>query len=150
MVTYETMCVPAVCVCCQKKHLQRCTKAPLLPIPVREAFERIGVDVIRPLKRSRSGNKYIICFTDYLTKWAKAFPICHQKADLIANILVNQIIFRHGAPSVLLGDREKNFLSKIVSQTCRLFRVNKANTTAYIDLRQTDSRRIEWLVSSNT
>ena len=96
-------------------------EAPLLPIPVGEAFERVGVDVIGPMKRSRSGNKYIICFTDYLTKWAEAFPIRHQKTDLIADILVNQIIFRHGAPSGFLNDRGKNFLSKIVSQTCQFF-----------------------------
>ena len=75
-------------VCSQNKHPQRRTKAPLLPIPVGEAFERVGVDVIGPMRPSRSGNKYIVCFTDYLTKWAEAFPIRHQKADIIADILV--------------------------------------------------------------
>ena len=96
-----------------------------------ESFERIAVDIVGPLKRTRSGNKYIVCFTDYLTKWAEAFPIKRQTADVIASILVNKIIFRFGSPRTLLSDRGSQFLGRVVRQTCRLFKIKKANTTAY-------------------
>src|SRR3954454_18967594 len=44
----------------------------LNPIKVRKAFERIGIDFIGPLERTRRGNKYILVVTDYLTKWPEA------------------------------------------------------------------------------
>ena len=97
-------------VCARKKNPQRRTKAPLLPIPVGESFERIAVDIVGPLKRTCIGNKYIVCFTDYLTKWAEAFPIKRQTADVIASILVNKIIFRFGSPRTYLVIEAPNFL----------------------------------------
>ena len=34
-------------------------------------------------------------------------------------LLVDEIIARHGAPKVLLSDRGKNFLSKLVAEVLR-------------------------------
>ena len=32
-------------------------KAPLLPIPVQDAFERVGCDIVGPFPVSKSGNR---------------------------------------------------------------------------------------------
>ena len=106
-------------------------QSTLTPYPRGESFERLGVDIIGPLKRTRSGNKYIVCFTDYLTKWAEAFPVKRQTAEVIASLLVNKIIFRFGSPATLLSDRGTQFLGRVVRQTCKLFKIKKVNTTAY-------------------
>ena len=44
---------------------------------------------------------------------------------------MNEIIARHGAPRVLLSDTGNNFLSKVVADVCRVFRIHKVNTSSY-------------------
>ena len=48
-------------------------------------------------------------YIDYLTKWVEAFPIKDQKAETVARVLVDEVIYHHGAPERLLSDRGSNF-----------------------------------------
>ena len=46
--------------CCDfamRKSPRNCHKAPLLPIPVQDAFERVGCDIVGPFPVSKSGNR---------------------------------------------------------------------------------------------
>ena len=117
--------------CATKKNPKGVHKAPLLPIPVEGAFDRLGIDCLGPFPVTYSNNKYIVAMTDYLTKWPEAFAVPNIEASTIAEILVDQVITRHGAPRTLLSDRGSNFLSKLVLEVCKLINTNKANTTAY-------------------
>ena len=54
------------------------------------------------------GSRYIVVLSDYLTRWVEAFPVPSVEATVIARLLVNEIISRHGAPRVLLSDRGVN------------------------------------------
>jgi hypothetical protein len=65
---------------------------------------------ILELSTTNSGNKYVIVFTDYLTKWVEAFPLRDQTAESIARIFINEIVSRHSAPRELLSDRGTNFM----------------------------------------
>ena len=78
-----------------------------------------------------SGNRYIVVFTDYFTKWPEAFAVPSIEATRIAQLLLDHIIARHSAPRVLLCDRGQNFLSKVVSAVCDLYQIRKVNTSAY-------------------
>ena len=89
------------------------------------------MDVVGPLPTTDLGNKYIIVFSDYLTKWPEAFAMRDQKADTIARIFVEEIVFRYGAPKKLLTDRGKNFLSNIIKEICELFKIMKLSTSPY-------------------
>ena len=105
--------------CSMRKSPRNSKKAPLLPIPVEGAFDRVAVDVLGPLPPSNKGNRYIVVFSDYLTRWCEAFPVPSVEATVIARLLVDEIISRHGAPRVLLSDRGTNFLFKIVNDVCK-------------------------------
>ena len=105
-------------------------KSPLLPLSVEGAFDRLAVDVMGPFPPSNAGNRYIVVFSDYLTKWVEAFAIKSQDAATIARLLLDEVIARHGAPRTLLSDRGKNFLSALIKEICALFRIRKCNTTA--------------------
>ncbi len=94
----------ASCATCSTARNPRTHRAPLIPIPVGEAFERLGVDVVGPLPKSNKCNQYIICFTDYLTKFAIAKPLRNQQAETVAAVLINDVILRYGAPAYLLSD----------------------------------------------
>ena len=103
---------------------------PLTPIPVSDQFDRVGVDVLQ-MPQSDSGNRYIVAFVDYLTKWAEAFTVPNQTALTIARLLVEEIVPRHGVPRELLSDRGANFLSKLMAEVCQLLGAKKINTSAY-------------------
>ena len=93
-------------------------------------FEKLGVDILE-LTRTSSGNRYVIVFTDYLTKWVEAFAIRDMKSDTVAKILVNETICRHGAPKQLLSDQGANFLSNVMKNVCEYFKIHKINTAPY-------------------
>ena len=113
--------------CAMKKSPRNTHKAPLLPIPVENAFDRLAVDCLGPFPISNAGNRYVVVFTEYLTRWPEAFAV----ARTIARLLVNHIVLTHGAPRTLLSDRGKNFLSSLVRSVCELLNTKKVNTTAY-------------------
>ena len=117
--------------CAMKKRPRAINKAPLLPISVENAFERVGVDCVGPFPVSKSGNRYIVVFSDYLTKRPEAFAVPTIDAHVIAKLFVQEIIGRHGAPRKLLSDRGQNFLSKLLKEICRLVNTEKVFTTSY-------------------
>ena len=120
------------CVDCAIKNFPRNRhRAPLLPIPVENAFDRVAVDCLGTFPRSNAGNCCVVVFTEYLTRWPEAFAVPNIDARTIANLLVERILARHGAPRTLLSDRGTNFLSNLVRSVCDLINTKKVNTTAY-------------------
>ena len=117
--------------CAMKKAPRNRHKAPLLPIPVENAFDRLAVDCLGPFPVSNAGNRYVVVFTEYLTRWPEAFAVPSTDAPTIARLLVNHIVLTHGAPRTLLSDRGANFLSSLVRSVCELLNTKKVNTTAY-------------------
>ena len=83
------------------------------------------------LPLTESGNRYVVVFQDYLTKWVEAFAVPNQTAGTIAKLLVEEIVCRHGAPEHLLSDRGTNFLSDLVYKVCQLLNISKVNTSGY-------------------
>ena len=116
--------------CATRKGTGRSSKPPLQPITVGGPFHRMGVDVLQ-LPLTESGNQYVVVFMDYLTKWVEAFAVANQSAKTIAELLVEQIFCRHGAPQELLSDRGPNFLSELVLEVCNLLSIKKVNTAGY-------------------
>ena len=114
-----------------KKIPRRVHKAPLLPIPVQGAFDRIAMDALGPFPPSHDGHRYIIVFSDYYTRWPEAFALPSIKAQRIAELLVNEIVARHGAPRALLSDRGPNFMASIIEEVCKLLNTRRLHITAY-------------------
>ena len=77
------------------------------------------------------GNKYVIVFQDFMTKWPMVFPAPDQKATRIAHLLAEEIVPLFGVPDALLSDRGTNLLSHLMRDVCQLLSIDKLNTTAY-------------------
>ncbi len=120
----------ACLVCALRKGQSRSFKPPLQPLPVGGPFDRVGVDILQ-LPLTLNGNQYALVFIDYLTKWVEVVAIPDQKAETIAQMFVEYVVCRHGAPKELLSDRGANFLSNLVTEVCKLFDVKKVNTSGY-------------------
>ena len=103
---------------------------PLHPIPVQRPFQILAVDVM-DLPTTSQGNKHVIVFQDYLTKWPMVYAIPDQKAHRVARLLVEEIVPFFGVPEALLSDRGANLLSHLMRDVCSLLGIKKLNTTAY-------------------
>ena len=117
--------------CSQRKGNRSKYKAPLHPIPATEPWDQVACDVIGPFPATLSGNKYIVVFQDRLTAWPEAFASSNKDAVIIAQLLLDNIILRYGAPHTFLTDRGTNFLSKLINELCKMVNTKKINTSPY-------------------
>ena len=74
---------------CQKTDTKGQQRLPLVPLPImKEPFERIAMDIVGPLPRSRKGNRYILVICDYATRFPEAIPLRSIDAEKVAEELV--------------------------------------------------------------
>ena len=75
--------------------------APLHPIPVvSDPFEKIVVDCVGPLPRTKRGNQYLLTVMCSAIRYPEAFPLKDIKAKHIVKHLL-QLFTRVGIPKVL-------------------------------------------------
>lgn len=71
------------CENCAARKSPKDSRTELAPITEFDCpFDMIGVDIVGPLPETDEGNKYILVFTDYLTKWPEAFALKDAKGCL--------------------------------------------------------------------
>ncbi|KAG1387694.1 hypothetical protein G6F60_014016 [Rhizopus arrhizus] len=103
------------CYRCQM-HGKKTLKEELYPVAVSaKPFDRVALDV-KHVQTSRSGHRYIIAAIDYLTKYVEARPLRFQNASEIALFVYEDIICRHGCPTIMVSDNGKPFLSDLIRQ----------------------------------
>src|SRR3569832_2502908 len=86
---------------------------------------------MEPLTCSDTGNRFIVVFIDYYTKYTEAFAVPDIKATTIADLFIRQIICHHGSPKTLLSDRGTNFTSEIMTATAALVGTTSSFSSAY-------------------
>ena len=85
-----------------------------MPLPViAEPFHRIAMDIVGPLPRSRSGNRYVLVVCDYATRYPEAVPMKTIDAGAVAEDLI-KIFSRVGLPKEILTDQGSNFQVRTV------------------------------------
>jgi hypothetical protein len=117
--------------CIQSKNGGQRRGNPLQQKRVGEPLERMACDVKGPLVVSDRGNEVILVITDYFTKWTEAYALPNQKAETVAQAIVENFCVRFGMPRVLHSDLGTNFESKLFAEMCRLLGVRKTHTTSY-------------------
>ena len=116
---------------CQKTSPRRVKQAPLISLPIMdEPFARIAMDIVGPLPRSRSGNRYILVICDYGTRYPEAIPLRSIDAEHVAEELV-KLFARVGVPGEILTDQGSNFLSQLLTEVYHLLHVKPIRTSPY-------------------
>ena len=93
-------------------------------------FQRIDMDVVGPLPRSRSGNKYILTICEYATRYPETIPLPSTEASRIAKELVT-LFSRVGIPEEILTDQGTNFMSTLLEEIYRLLHISRIRTSPY-------------------
>lgn len=120
------------CPKCQKGTSKtKVSKVPLVRIPrIDEPFQRIAMDMVGPLPRTKRGNQYVLVICDYATRYPEAIPLRSQEAEVVAEAMV-EVFSRVGVPKEILSDQGTNFMSSLMSELCRLLSIRKLSTTPY-------------------
>ncbi|KAE9189351.1 hypothetical protein PF002_g25069 [Phytophthora fragariae] len=103
-------------------------------MPVQELsgpFSLLVVDAIGPLVTTPRGNKYILNFVDYSTRWVETFPVKALDTLTFVQIMVDEVLSRHGVPERLLSDRGPNFISSLAQSFYQTLGIKKVFGAAY-------------------
>jgi transposase InsO family protein len=121
-------------------HCEACNvmKRPHRKIPVPltqqlfgEAFERVSIDLIGPLKETSRGYRYAVTMEDNFTKWVEATPLRTMETEEVCQAVIKEFVSRFGCMYILHSDRGAQFISKIYSGLLEKLGVSRSLTTPY-------------------
>lgn len=105
--------------------------APLHPIPaIGEPFERIIIDCVGPLPKTKGGNQYLLTIMCTATRFPEAFPLRNITARSITKALT-RFFTTFGLPRVIQTDQGTNFKSSLFKQVLSLLNVQHVVSSPY-------------------
>ena len=120
------------CMNCQiNKTDRKKSPAPLTTLPVANTFHRLHINILCSLPKTKEGYQYVLLVVDSFSKWVEEFPLKTQKASKIAKILFKEVFCRYGCPRIIVSNRGRNFMSKLISALCKMFQITRHHTSSY-------------------
>ena len=123
------------------KHCRKCQENKLVRVKTRQPmqitdtpvqpFERIQIDILRPLPLTPRENKYILTIQDNFSKFADAIPLSQIDAATVATALAEQFISRYGCPRIIHTDQGTNFTSALMKTFCKILKIERVTSTAF-------------------
>lgn len=105
--------------------------ALLYPIPaVSEPFERVIIDCVGPLPRSKSGYQYLLTIMCTATRFLEAVPLRKITAKIVTRALLKFFAFV-GLPKVIQTDQGTNFTLRVFSQIRKSLQIKHRISSAY-------------------
>jgi hypothetical protein len=120
-------------VCQRVGKPNRRDEMPLPPQVTLQAFEKWAIDFvgsINPLAK-RTGKRYIITTTEYLTRWVEVVLVKDCSAETVAHFLFEQVITRFGCPRVLMSDQGTHFINNTIRALTEEFEVHHQKSKLY-------------------
>ena len=113
------------------KPNQGISPAPLCPIPVMgEPFERVIVDCVGPLPKTKSGNQFLLTVMCASTRFPEAIPLRKITAPVVSKALVKMFTV-FGLPKVVQTDQGTNFKSRVFAQVLTTLGVKHITSSPY-------------------
>ena len=99
------------CPQCQRTAPRGPARVPLQPLPIiGTLFDCLGMDIVGPVERSKSGYRFMLVITDYATRYPEVFPLKSIIAKSVAFCLV-QFFFQGGvSPGDTHGSRNQLYV----------------------------------------
>ena len=109
----------------------------MIPVPIIGGpFERIAMNIVGPIPKSRHGHSYILVLCDYPTRYPEAIPLRSTGATQVAEALVT-VFCRVGIHRRIITDQGANFMASLLANAYKLLNVKSIRTSPYHP--QTDS-----------
>lgn len=121
------------CTLCQQYNISGGRKPGHLCLiePPDGLFQLIGVDYCGPFKRTPRDNQYLLCITDYYTRWITAVATTDCSAQTTARVIFEEYVCRYGPPIKILSDRGTHFHNQLMQAMSQLMGYNHIFSTAY-------------------
>lgn len=105
--------------------------APLHPISVvGEPFERIIMDCVGPLPRTKSGNQFLLTLMCASTRYPEAIPLRKITSSSVVKAMT-KFFSTFGLPRVIQTDQGTNFQSKLFKQVLKELNIQHTVSSAY-------------------
>ncbi|KAG5314888.1 POL4 protein, partial [Pseudoatta argentina] len=105
------------CLQCQLKKLVR--QPMIITDTPGSSFDKVAMDIVGPLLKTRRGNEYILTLQDQLTKFCIGIPLSDQTSETIAEAFVNRFICVLAAPEMMLASIIKsNMKETLITLGC--------------------------------
>jgi transposase InsO family protein len=89
------------------------------------------MDITGPYPLTPRRNKYLLTFVDHLSKYAEAFAIPEQTAEVCARVYAREIVTSHGTVSDLVTEQSSAFMFSFFSETCKVLGFQKIHISSY-------------------
>jgi len=107
-------------------------KPPIRPIPPAAVpFERIGLDFMPELTRTKKGNRNIITCIDYATRWVIVEAVPDITTERVLAFLYSKVITQYGAPFEIITDRGSQFTSNAFDEFMNMYAIKHLLTSPY-------------------
>jgi transposase InsO family protein len=117
---------------CQKRNQPtRRPKGPMKTYVVGKPLERISLDILGPVTRTHTGNKYILVGTDYFTRFAEAYGLPDIETPTVAEKLLTEFICRYGLPLQIRTDQGAQFTSDLFVELCKRLSICKTRHSPF-------------------
>ena len=121
------------CLVCQAFNVDRKKRPGFLnPIPAPDGPNLLlGIDYCGPFPTTPDGNRYVLCLTDYFTKFvnAIALPVCTASAT--AEAVFKEHVCRYGVPKAIISDQGTSFNNQLMLSMSKLLGYHHIFCTAY-------------------
>lgn len=117
--------------CAQSRLALRRHTAPMRLFPSTEPLTEVNVDILGPLPKSLSRNRYILVFTDRFSKVVRCVALRKITAVTVASALIEVWVASYGPPDILLSDQGSQFMSKFFLAVCRSLGIETRESTPY-------------------
>ena len=120
------------CHICQLRLPRNSTPPGLMnPVKVERIMQLIGLDIVGPFPKSKSGHVYIIVAVEYLSRFIIAAPLRSTSALEAAKFVINEIFLKFGLPEKLLTDNATTFTADFFQELIKFSGVCKIYSTPY-------------------
>jgi transposase InsO family protein len=105
---------------------------PLIPQVTLQIFKKWAIEFVGRINppTKRSGARYIITVTEYLTRWEKAAPVKYCSVET-THFMFEQVITIFGCPRILMSDQGTHFNNSTIKAMTEEFEVCHQKSTPY-------------------
>nr|XP_014286893.1 uncharacterized protein LOC106687487 [Halyomorpha halys] len=112
-----------------------------------ESWQIISADLMGPLPLSRKQNRFILCITNYFSKYSILVPLRQAKGRLVVKHIEKQVFLMFGVPQIIICDNGVQFKSREFKTLMEQYKVT-IWFTAYYHPQANPTERVNRVIKS--